>query len=254
MNSTQDLANNGGFDSITAAQDPFYLVKEEVQGLVNNVQNNFRKWEQFTSGSIDGSQLGKEIAVDCATINWQVDELDKAITVAERDPARYGLNSTEIAQRKKWTNLTRNQISAIKKSVQEAQSNGSATRVEMTRMPMNALNQKVTTNASLHDEDFYASESDKQALLMREQDEDLDELSATVERLGDVGLTIHDELISQERIIDDLGQEMDNTANRLDFVQKKVALVIKKAGVKGQIMMIIFLVVLLLVLILLVFS
>lgn len=33
--------------------------------------------------------------------------------------------------------------------------------------------------------------------LSREQDEDLDDLSATVVRLGDVGLTIHGELSSQ---------------------------------------------------------
>eukprot|EP00250_Pteridium_aquilinum_P007200 c16973_g1_i1 orf=317-1087(-) len=253
MNPNRDHANNAGLDSISAAQDPFYLVKEEVQGLVNNVQKNFRKWEQLLPGSIDGSQLGKEIVVDCASIDWQVDELDKAIAVAERDPGRYGLNNTEIAQRKRWTGLTRNQISAMKKSVQETQSNGSATRVEMMRMPMNPLSQKVN-NAPSNDEDFYASESDKQALLMKEQDQDLDELSASVERLGGVGLTIHDELISQDRIIDDLGHEMDNTANRLDFVQRKVAHVIKKAGAKGQIMMIVFLVILLLVLILLVFS
>lgn len=254
MNSALDLASKGGYESITAARDPFYLVKEDVQGLVDNVQNNFRKWQQSISGSIEGSQLGQEIAVDCATIDWQVEELDKAIAVAERDPARYGLNSTEVAQRKKWTNLTRNQVTAIKKSVQEAQSNGSAIRVEMHRMPLNALKQKTAMDASMHDEDFYMSESDKQALLMKEQDQDLDDLSVTVERLGDVGLTIHDELVSQERIIDDLGQEMENTANRLDFVQKKVAVIMKKAGAKGQILLIIFLVVLLLVLILLVFS
>lgn len=250
MNSARDVANNTGFESITAAQDPFYLVKEEVQGSVNNVQKNFRKWEQLLAGSIDGSQVGKDIVVDCASIDWQVDELDKAIAVAERDPSRYGLDSAEIAQRKRWTGLTRNQISAIKKSVQAAQSNGPATRVEMMRMPMNPSR----NSAPSHDEDFYASESDKQALLMKEQDQDLDELSASVEILGGVGLTIHDELISQDRIIDGIGQEMDNTANRLEFVQKKVALVIKKAGAKGQIMMIIFLVILLLVLILLVFS
>lgn len=34
-------------------------------------------------------------------------------------------------------------------------------------------------------------------LSLREQDEDLDDLSATVERLGDVGLSIHEELAVQ---------------------------------------------------------
>ncbi|MCO5564249.1 hypothetical protein L7F22_017907 [Adiantum nelumboides] len=252
MTSGRDSGNNVGHDSITAAQDPFYLVKEEVQGLVNSVQKSFKKWEQLLPGSLEGPQLGKDIVTDCASIDWQVDELDKAIAVAERDPARYGLDSTEIAQRKRWTGLTRNQIGAIKKTVQDAQRNGPA-RVEMMRMPLNASSQKVNL-ATSHDEDVYASESDRQALLMKEQDQDLDELSASVERLGDVGLTIHDELISQDRIIGDIDREMDNTTNRLDFVQKKVAHVIKRAGARGQIMMIIFLVILLLVLILLVFS
>uniref|UniRef100_A0A7N2R941 t-SNARE coiled-coil homology domain-containing protein n=1 Tax=Quercus lobata TaxID=97700 RepID=A0A7N2R941_QUELO len=88
---------------------------------------------------------------------------------------------------------------------------------------------------------------------MRQQDEELDELSASVERIGGVGLTIHEELLAQEKIIDELGMEMDSTSNRLDFVQKKVAMVMKKAGVKGQIMMILFLVVLFIILFILVF-
>ncbi|KAH7429858.1 hypothetical protein KP509_09G068800 [Ceratopteris richardii] len=261
MTSVRDNSKYIGHEPVSAAQDPFYLVKEEVQSLVDSVQKSFKRWEQL-SGTLEGSQLGKDIVADCTSIEWQVDELDKAIAVSERDPARYGLDSIEISQRKRWTGLARSQISTIKKLVQDSQSNGAGTRVEMMRMPMNPSSQKVNFTPSSQkgnltpddDDEFYAAESDRQALLMKEQDQDLDELSASVERLGDVGLTIHDELISQDRIIDDLGREMDNTANRLDFVQKKVAHVIKRAGAKGQIMMIVFLVILLLVLILLVFS
>lgn len=35
----------------------------------------------------------------------------------------------------------------------------------------------------------------------RQQDEELDELSASVERIGGVGLTIHEELLAQVRIL-----------------------------------------------------
>ncbi|KAL0423796.1 UNVERIFIED_CONTAM: syntaxin, partial [Sesamum radiatum] len=102
-----------------------------------------------------------------------------------------------------------------------------------------------------------------------QQDEELDELSASVQRIGDVGLTIHEELLAQffllgdyaihkvvlfqEKIIDELGTEMEGTSNRLDFVQKKVAMVMKKAGAKGQLMMILFLLALFIVLFVLVF-
>lgn len=34
-------------------------------------------------------------------------------------------------------------------------------------------------------------------LFFRQQDDELDELSASVQRIGGVGLTIHDELIGQ---------------------------------------------------------
>lgn len=34
----------------------------------------------------------------------------------------------------------------------------------------------------------------------RRQDEELDELSSSVQRIGGVGLTIHDELIAQVRV------------------------------------------------------
>ena len=88
----------------------------------------------------------------------------------------------------------------------------------------------------------------------------------------------------QDKIIDDLGNEMDSTSNRLDFVQvcllsqclpyaqnhlqvpnnkikpflyrplqKKVAVVMKKASAKGQLMMILFLVALFIILFVLVF-
>jgi hypothetical protein len=36
------------------------------------VQSKFRKWELYPSGSSDRIQQGKELAVDCASIDWQV--------------------------------------------------------------------------------------------------------------------------------------------------------------------------------------
>ena len=40
----------------------------------------------------------------------KVDELGRAIAVAERDPARFGIDEIELAKRKRWTGSTRNQV------------------------------------------------------------------------------------------------------------------------------------------------
>ncbi|KAK8487525.1 hypothetical protein V6N11_076654 [Hibiscus sabdariffa] len=186
----------------------------------------------------------------------KVDELDKAISVAARDPSWYGINEVELESRRRWTTDARIQVADVKKAVgagKENDNSASAIRRELMRLP-NSQQPDVSNHYSAKDnDDFIASESDRQMLLIKQQDEELDELSASVQRIGGVGLTIHEELIAQEKILDELGNEMDSTKNRLDFVQKKMAMVMKKAGAKGQIMIIIFLLVLFIILFILVF-
>ncbi|ONM34311.1 Syntaxin-61 [Zea mays] len=137
------------------------------------------------------------------------------------------------------------QVGTVKRAIEKGKSNVATSKYQDTSR---------TNHYSAQDnDDFISSESDRQLLLMRQQDEELDELSESVQRIGGVGLTIHEELSGQERILNDLSLEMETTSNRLDFVQKRVAMVMKKAGIKGQIMLIVFLVVLFIILFVLVF-
>ncbi|XP_059318649.1 syntaxin-61-like [Lycium ferocissimum] len=135
------------------------------------------------------------------------------------------------------------------------ESNGTSTSNlnELLRLPDSDQNERSDAYSARDNDDFISSESDRQLLLMRQQDDELDELSASVVRIGDIGLTMHDELLAHDKIVNELGIEMDSTSNRLDFVQKKVAMVMKKASVKGQMMIICFRIVLFIVLFVLVF-
>ncbi|XP_057441168.1 syntaxin-61-like isoform X2 [Lotus japonicus] len=185
----------------------------------------------------------------------KVDELDKAISVASRDPSWYGIDEVEIENRRRWTTNARTQVRTTKKAVEAGKGSNTSIngmRKELMRLPDS---HQTTSNqyAAQDSDDFIDSESDRQMLLIKKQDEELDELTLSVQRIGGVGLTIHDELVAQERIIDELGNEMDSTTNRLDFVQKKVAMVMKKASAKGQFLMILGLLALFIFLFILVF-
>ncbi|KAI3462414.1 hypothetical protein Pfo_019077 [Paulownia fortunei] len=245
---------------MSSAQDPFYIVKEEIQDSIDKLLSTFHQWERMPSDNGQQLHLTKELLAGCESIAWQVDELDKTIAVAARDPAWYGIDEAELDKRRRWTSNARAQVKNVKKSVVIGnESNGTSTsnvngmRRELMRLPNLHQTDKSNQYTAQDNDYFISSESDRQLLLIRQQDEELDELSASVERIGGVGLTIHEELLAQEKIIDELGTEMDSTSNRLDFVQKKVAMVMKKAGAKGQIMMILFLLVLFIVLFVLVF-
>ncbi|KAE9598460.1 hypothetical protein Lalb_Chr15g0081241 [Lupinus albus] len=189
-----------------------------------------------------------------------LDELDKAIAVASKDPSWYGIDEVELESRRRWTSSARTQVGNVKKAVEAGKGSSTASHAsvnamhqELMRLPNSRQTDTYNQYAAQDNDDFIQSESDRQMLLIKRQDEELDELSLSVQRIGGVGLTIHEELIGQERIIDDLGSEMDGTSNRLDFVQKKVAMVMKKASAKGQIMMILGLFALFIFLFILVF-
>ncbi|KAL2582663.1 hypothetical protein AAZV13_14G021800 [Glycine max] len=204
-----------------SAQDPFYVVKQEIQESIDKLQSTFHQWEK-TADAGERSNLSKEVLGSCESIEWQVDELDKAISVASRDPSWYGIDEVEVENRRKWTSDARTQVSTAKKAVQAGKGLNNASlngmHKELMRLPSS---HQTTSNqyAAQDNDDFIESESDRQMLLIKRQDEELDELSLSVQRIGGVGLTIHEELLAQEKIIDELGNEMDSTSNRLDFVQ-----------------------------------
>ncbi|XP_004491402.1 syntaxin-61 [Cicer arietinum] len=241
-----------------SAQDPFYVVKEEIQDSIDRLQSNFHQWEN-TSDTGEHLHLSKEVIAACGSIEWQVDELDKAISVASRDPSWYGIDDVEIENRRRWTSNARTQVRTVKKTVESGKGSNTTSHAsingmhkELMRLPDSHQSTSNKYTAGDND-DFIESESDRQMLLIKRQDEELDELSLSVQRIGGVGLTIHEELLGQEKILDELGNEMDSTSNRLDFVQKRVAMVMKKASVKGQIMMILGLLALFIFLFILVF-
>ncbi|CAJ1964101.1 unnamed protein product [Sphenostylis stenocarpa] len=227
-----------------SAQDPFYVVKAEIQESIDNLQSTFHQWEN-TSNAAEQGRLRKEVRAGCESIEWQVDELDKAIAVASRDPSWYGIDAVELESRRTWTNGARSQVDTMKKALEAGKSSSTTghasvngMRQELMRLPNSHQSDTYNQYTGRDNDDFIQSESDRQMLLIKKQDEELDELSESVRRIGGVGLTIHDELTSQDKILEELGSEMESTTNRLDFVQKKVGMVMKKASTKGQIMMI----------------
>lgn len=47
---------------------------------------------------------------DISFLDRKVDELDKAIAVAARDPSWYGIDEAELEKRRRWTSTARTQV------------------------------------------------------------------------------------------------------------------------------------------------
>jgi syntaxin 6 len=56
---------------MSSAQDPFYIVKEEIQESIDKVLSSFHQWERIPAGSQEQQNLTKELLVGCESIEWQ---------------------------------------------------------------------------------------------------------------------------------------------------------------------------------------
>ena len=76
----------------------------------------------------------------------------------------------------------------------------------------------------------------------------------SIQRIGQVGLTIGEELETQGKMLEELEEDVEGTNSRLAAAQRKMNAVLKKAGAKGQMAIIAVLTVLLVILFVIAFG
>ncbi|KAK9821529.1 hypothetical protein WJX74_007301 [Apatococcus lobatus] len=227
-------------------QDPFYLVKDDIQGSLDKAQNKYSKWQSLSKGNAEKRKLEVDIEDECKSITWQVDEMSKAVDVAEKNMQRFGLNPTEILSRRKWVANTRKQTETIMSSVDSSRTGGSKVSGPAT------ATSKLGSAVRQENDRYINSEGDRQTLLVRQQDDQLTEMGDQISRIGHIGLQIHDELQGQEVLLNELDSDVESTQSRLAAAQKKMSHVLQKAGLRGQICIMVFLIVVLIILLALV--
>ena len=225
--------------------DPFYLVKDEIQATVDKVRGVLERMERLPEGNGERPRYASQITSECESVQWQLEELDRATAMAEQDFMRFKVDANELASRKRWTAATKTAVSNAERKAR------SVLDAAKRRGPSGFD----PSNASGYDQGIYAAnddylnrEHDNQQLLMRKQDADLDDISVSIQRLGQVGLTIGEELETQGKMIDELEQDVDGTNSRLAAAQRKMNQVLKKAGMKGQMCIIVILTAILIIL------
>lgn len=216
------------------SQDPFYIVRQEIQEQVADLQSKMSRFHGLTAANPERRSIANTVTDGCESLKWQVNELDSAVNRAAEQPQRFGLTPEEISSRRKWITSTRRQIEGMVDSIKTA----------TAAAPANPVESKIHSA----NEGFLQGEGAKQQLLLRQQDEHLEDIEAAVSRLGRVGLTIHEELTTQGHMLDELDEDVDTTHSRLRATQKKVMDVIKKSGTTTQLGLIAFLMIVLIVL------
>ena len=84
-----------------------------------------------------------------------------------------------------------------------------------------------TTNIEKGNTTFVRGQQQLTHEMIREQDVALDGLGQAVDRLGDMGKSINDELKSQNRMLTELDQDLDDAGEKMNFVMAKLSTLLK---------------------------
>ena len=83
------------------------------------------------------------------------------------------------------------------------------------------------TAHNLANADFLRDQAQQQSQLRREQDQGLDKIGNTLDRLNEMAVTIDSELKEQDKILADVDAEMDVAQNKMDGAIKSVEKLLK---------------------------
>ncbi|XP_015725189.1 syntaxin-6 [Coturnix japonica] len=243
-------------------EDPFFVVKGEVQKAVNTAQGLFQRWTELlqdpsiaTREEIDWTT--NELRNNLRSIEWDLEDLDETISIVEANPRKFNLDATELGIRKSFITSTRQVVREMKDQMSNSSMQALAERKNRQALLGESSSQnwssgpdkysRLDRELQLANSHFIEEQQAQQQLIVEQQDEQLELVSGSIGVLKNMSQRIGGELEEQAVMLDDFSHELDSTHSRLDNVMKKLAKVSHMTSDRRQWCAIIILFVILLV-------
>ncbi|VTZ70145.1 syntaxin-6, putative [Plasmodium chabaudi chabaudi] len=175
--------------------DPFYEAEREVHISVKKLQHMYSNWNSLPDKN---SILAKEkyylMKDEIKYLNKDVDDLENSIDVVKKNTHKFNISTEEIENRTKSLKNIRAILNDVASDL---------------------------TNTVLSPNNYMMDDYNNMAI--NKQNDDLEELAESAERLHNAAITINTELKDQQRLLDELESEMDNSNEKMNFVTKKIS-------------------------------
>lgn len=247
-------------------QDPFYVVKEEVQQSVNGITTLYDRWQELlkttnTAQNDEFKWTTNQLRTGIKSIEWDLQDLEETIGIVESNRQKFRLEQAEVDSRKKFISETQYIIKKMKEDLNNSQTKGKLDNDSREALmkpkggrsdPSNRY-EKLDDAIKSDNDSFINSQAQTQETMIRQQDTELDELGNVVGVLGQMGKQINTELEQQSRILGDMEAGVDSTSARLSSVMRRVNKLLESTSDRVQWCLIIVLTLILVGLVIIVF-
>ncbi|XP_066921223.1 syntaxin-6-like [Clytia hemisphaerica] len=223
-------------------EDPFFIVRGEVNKALGNVNEQYKKWEKLLH---DENSLGKEeynstvseIKNGIRSIEWDLEDLTETVNIVESNPMKFNLTPNDIIERRDFINDTKNRVKSMKKRFDDPQVLFKLEKSQRSSLIRNGhvnkyekLDNEMVQSNQRYIEDTQA----QQQMLINQQENQLEHVHRSVGVLKSMGGQINNELEEQAIIIDELTHEVEQTDSRLQTVLVRVEKMLRLADDRKQ--------------------
>lgn len=221
-------------------EDPFFVVKGEVQKAVNTAQGLHQRWSELLQDPGGASKeevdwTTNELRNSLRSIEWDLEDLDETISIVESNPKKFNLDAMEMTKRKAFITSTRQTVKEMKDHMSSPMALAMTDKKNRQALLGDSGSQgpiwqpgpdkytRLDKELQTANSQFIEEQQTQQQLMAEQQDEHLELVSGTIGVLKNMSERIGMELDEQAVMLDDFGHEMDTTHSRLDNVMKKLA-------------------------------
>ncbi|XP_070531647.1 syntaxin-6-like [Ptychodera flava] len=245
-------------------EDPFFVVKDEVQKAVSNARSLYQRWCELLE---DPSAVSKEeydwttneLRNSLRSIEWDLEDLDETIGIVETNPKKFKIDLPELEERKNFVLRTKELVKEMKDHMASPSTKSREERKSRQSLMPNGPKRgqdkytRLENDIEQSNQRYLDDTRQQQQLIMSHQDEQLEKVGDSVTVLKSMGQTIGNELDEQAVMLDDFSTEMERTDSKLDGVMKKMAKVTRMSNDRRQWMAIGVLIIIMIVVIVLFF-
>ncbi|CAG5129924.1 unnamed protein product [Candidula unifasciata] len=220
-----------------SVEDPFFVVKDEVQKALVVVRNLFSRWRELQeNGGVSSREefeyTTNELRNSLRSIEWDLEDLEETFKISEY----------ELQERRNFVDKTKTTVRDMKSQIsspnngQRDDSRSKKNLFSTSNGPKTPQDKYTRLDEEMEqaNQRYISDTQQQQKLLLRTQDEQLDMIGSSVGVLKNMSQQIGSELEDQNILLDEFHHEMDNTESKMDQTMKKLAKVMHMSNDRRQ--------------------
>ena len=225
-----------------AASDPFYAVRDALEGEVQTVKIKHDNWKSMMVSVNTATDTKFRVAheahkKDLAKASELCRKVRMAVDNVDQNRGKFShIDDRELNARKAFCDRVDAAVNSMKNDFASRETQGkleSDQRKELAgKMQAERENAARANSAYTKGNSNYLSDqSQQQSQIRRQQDQSLDKLSGGLDTLKEMGSAINDELQTQEKMAEDIESKIDENQNKFTTVTAGIE---KLAGTKDR--------------------